>query len=193
MDNVLLMNMVIAGVLMGVGDQLAQSLELYPLMKGKTMFSRSFLLQRDWQRTFRLCFTNGIVLAPLAMKWYALLDGLALPLLVSVLLDQLLWGAVTNSLFYFVTKYLEGESVMNSIVHVRRNVPLTIRAAFYLWPLVQIVNLSMVPLEYRLIVMNIVSVPWSAYLSLKSASAPTTASPGHIKQKGSESESSIEM
>lgn len=153
-------NMVIAGLLMALGDYIAQVLEARTKVKPK---------QAD--RTLRLAMTNAFVLAPMSIAWYSFLDSLELPLLFAVALDQCIWGAITNTTFFTVTKILEGHSLMVSLENARINVPKTLRTAFLIWPFVQIINLSLVPLEYRLVVMNIVNIPWSAYLSLQAASS----------------------
>jgi hypothetical protein len=41
------------------------------------------------------------------------------------------------------------------------------------WPTVQFINMMWVPLQHRILVANLVSIPWTAYLSLKVAAAPT--------------------
>ena len=41
------------------------------------------------------------------------------------------------------------------------------------WPVVQCLNFSIVPLQYRLLFVNVVALGWNAYLSVKTSSNST--------------------
>jgi Mpv17 / PMP22 family len=52
----------------------------------------------------------------------------------------------------------------------------TLKVNWVVWPVLQAVNLSVVPLQYRILYINFCSIFWSAYLSnMASSKAPAAA------------------
>lgn len=58
--------------------------------------------------------------------------------------------------------YLEGESVQKKLE--KAYIP-GLKANWALWPAVQFVNFTYVPLEHRVLIVNIVSLGWNCFLS----------------------------
>ena len=50
----------------------------------------------------------------------------------------------------------------------------TLKVNWVVWPVLQTINMAVVPLQYRLLYVNFCSLFWSAYLS-NMAAAPATA------------------
>ena len=53
----------------------------------------------------------------------------------------------------------------------------TLKVNWVVWPVLQAVNLSVVPAPYRILYINFASLFWSAYLSSQAAGAPPTIAP----------------
>ena len=51
----------------------------------------------------------------------------------------------------------------------------TLKVNWVVWPVLQGINLSVVPLQYRILYINFCSIFWSAYLSNMAASGPAPA------------------
>lgn len=49
----------------------------------------------------------------------------------------------------------------------------TLKVNWVVWPVLQGINFSLVPLQYRLLYINFCSLFWSAYLSNMAAAKPT--------------------
>ncbi|KAM5254128.1 mitochondrial inner membrane protein Mpv17 isoform 3-T4 [Hipposideros larvatus] len=62
---------------------------------------------------------------------------------------------------------LNGLSAQDNWAKLRRDYPDALITNYYLWPAVQLANFYLVPLHYRLAVVQCVAVIWNSYLSWK--------------------------
>jgi protein Mpv17 len=153
-----------------LGDGSAQ----YVGYRSSSMSDEPFVWNR-W-RSFRMGVYGGLWLSPFLHVWYSSLDrfligraimaGRSTLLAVSkVAVDQAV-AAPTNMLaFYTINELMEGHS-LNDVQHTLREkfIP-TMQALWLLWMPVQCVNLTIVPLQQRVLVVNFVGVGWSMFLS----------------------------
>lgn len=63
--------------------------------------------------------------------------------------------------------YFEGESIQKKLK--KAYVP-GLQANWMVWPAVQFINFTYVPLEHRVLVVNIVSLGWNCFLSYLNSS-----------------------
>jgi protein Mpv17 len=90
--------------------------------------------------------------------------------------DQLTWTPVINTAFFFSTTLMATGDVGKSVTQVQDKLWPTLKVNWIVWPILQAVNMSMVPLQYRLLYINVCSLFWSAYLSnMASSKAPAVA------------------
>lgn len=68
------------------------------------------------------------------------------------------------SLMYVSLSVMQGAGVQHGLSVVRARIRDTMKANWCVWPLVQAVNLTFVPVRHQLLIVNLVSIPWSAYL-----------------------------
>ncbi|KAF9896215.1 hypothetical protein BX616_007906, partial [Lobosporangium transversale] len=142
---------------------------------------------QDLARTGRFMFYNFSV-APVIHTWYSFLDkkfpladGQAgkvmstqgsrvartmAPAFKRMVADQALFAPVGLVLMFSGLTVLEGGGVQG-IKHKLDNTFVdTLKTNYMVWPLVQLVNFSMMPLQLRLPFVSAVGIAWNAYLSL---------------------------
>lgn len=108
--------------------------------------------------------------------WFRVLDKLVSkshPLLVQgalkMVIDQGLFCPTFLAVFYAYNALLEERSLA-ALKHKFRHAYIpTLLANYKVWPAVQIINFCLVPLNYRLLFVNVVALGWNAYLSLINA------------------------
>lgn len=122
----------------------------------------------DVARTARMALYGGSVFGPAASSWYSLLQRrvvLSTPrrtMLAQVACDQGLFAPVFIGVFLSSMAVLEGGSPRAKLEHNYRS---AMEANYVVWPAVQMVNFSLVPLQHRVLFVNMVSIAWNSYLS----------------------------
>ncbi|OMH85322.1 Protein SYM1 [Zancudomyces culisetae] len=143
---------------------------------------KGFWSKVDPKQTFRF-FLYGLVFAPVAYRWYSFLDK-RFPfkaLLNSqkskynrdffgtigkrVLCDQVVFAPVAVSAFIVVMGTMEGKTKEQIKESHRLRYKKTLIANYYLWPAVQAINLSVIPLIYRVPFGAVFGVVWNSFLS----------------------------
>jgi hypothetical protein len=101
----------------------------------------------------------------------------------TVIADQLTWTVFINCAFFWSTTVMETGDSSLGIKAIQDKLWPTLKVNWVVWPVLQTINLGFVPLEYRLLYINIASLFWSAYLS-KMAATKTESTPtgGTVKE-----------
>lgn len=81
------------------------------------------------------------------------------------LVVQLTWTIAINSLFFFTSTVMETGDAGKGVAAIQEKLWPTLKVNWVVWPVLQGINMSMVPLQYRLLYINFCSLFWSAYLS----------------------------
>lgn len=157
----LVTNVLSTGFLFGAGDVLAQHIGIHHEPK---LF--------DWARAQRAVIYGAIVFAPLGDKWYKLLARVnvgskASSTVARVALDQCVFAPFIGiPLYYSVMTYMEGhaDAAQHIETKLRTNWWKTLSTNWMVWPVVQTLNFGFVPLNLRLLVVNVVSIGWNCYL-----------------------------
>ncbi|KAB8075428.1 hypothetical protein BDV29DRAFT_107475 [Aspergillus leporis] len=89
--------------------------------------------------------------------------------LAKIVIDQVIGGAWATVLFSMTMGLLRGQEYGVIVDQVRNEFWPLLIAGFKLWPLVSILNFTVVPADKRLLVGSIFGVIWGVYLSLMSA------------------------
>ncbi|KAF6321456.1 mitochondrial inner membrane protein MPV17 [Rhinolophus ferrumequinum] len=149
------------GSLMGLGDVISQQL-----------VERRGLREHQAGRTLTMvCLGCGFV-GPVVGGWYRVLDRLVpgtakVDALKKMLLDQGGFAPCFLGCFLPLVGTLNGLSAQDNWAKLRRDYPDALVTNYYLWPAVQLANFYLVPLHYRLAVVQCVAVVWNSYLSWK--------------------------
>ena len=118
---------------------------------------------------------GGLVFGPCAATWFKILQRYVhfpgkpnATILARVACDQGLFAPTFIGVFLSSMAVLEGSSPSEKL---GRSYGDALRTNYMIWPFVQLVNFKLVPLEHRLLFVNMISIGWNSYLSyLNSAS-----------------------
>jgi protein Mpv17 len=112
---------------------------------------------------------GGCVFGPAATTWYKILQRHVnvagrpnATIAARVAADQLVFAPVFIGVFLSSMALLEGGSPRAKL---RRSYKDALTANYMLWPAAQGVNFKLVPLEHRVLFVNVVSIGWNCYLS----------------------------
>lgn len=117
---------------------------------------------RDFNKTFLAIF------GPIATNWFKFLQNHVvlknknLEMAARVAADQCIVAPLNLGLFLTTMSVLEGTDPKKKI---EANYSTALQKNYMIWPAVQAVNFKLVPLEHRVLVVNIVSLGWNCYLS----------------------------
>ena len=78
---------------------------------------------------------------------------------------QLIWTPPINTLFFLYSNWMVTGSTDAAVQDVQEKLWPTLKVNWVVWPVLQAVNMSVVPLQYRLLYINVCSIFWSAFLS----------------------------
>ncbi|XP_057454881.1 uncharacterized protein LOC130746317 [Lotus japonicus] len=150
--------MVISGVVYSVGDWIAQCFE------GKPLF------EFDRARMFRSGLVGFTLHGSLSHYYYQFCEELfpykgwwVVP--VKVVFDQTAWSAVWNSIYYTVVGFLRFDSPINIFNELRATFFPMLTAGWKLWPFAHLITYGVVPVEQRLLWVDMVELIWVTILS----------------------------
>ncbi|EXJ79087.1 hypothetical protein A1O3_08588 [Capronia epimyces CBS 606.96] len=111
---------------------------------------------------------GGLIFGPAATQWYSFLQKYIhvrsqnATIAARVLADQVVFAPCNMALFLSSMSIMEGSDPKEKLE--KTYLP-GLKANWVLWPAVQAVNFKLVPLEHRVLVVNIVSLGWNCFLS----------------------------
>ncbi|KAI0160570.1 hypothetical protein GGR57DRAFT_387247 [Xylariaceae sp. FL1272] len=159
----LLTQSVTTAVLFAVGDITAQQ-----------VVEKKGLDKHELVRTGRMFAYGGAVFGPAATTWFKILSKkVVLPnknaeIVARVACDQLIFAPTFIGIFLSSMAVLEGSSPAEKL---SKSYFPTLQTNYLLWPWIQLVNFKFVPLQHRVLAVNVVSIGWNAYLSLANSQA----------------------
>ncbi|KAL2823488.1 protein sym1 [Aspergillus cavernicola] len=147
-----------SAVLFGSGDVLAQQL-----------VDRRGFEKHDMARTGRMAFYGGVIFGPAATIWMGFLQRNVVlknskaTIAARVAADQCLFAPTHLTCFLTYMAVLEGK---DPIEKWKSSFLPIYKANLTIWPMVQCFNFAVVPLEYRVLFANVISLGWNCLLSL---------------------------
>ncbi|XP_034943333.1 protein Mpv17 [Chelonus insularis] len=155
------MQAVQAGTLMAIGDQMAQNV----------VEKRKFK-DLDFIRTAQFYAIGFCIGGPATRTWYGILDKYIgskgnTVVLKKVACDQLLFAPT------FIVILLSSIGLMqgNNIDGVKRKISNEYEDIlinnYKIWPLVQLINFKLVPLQYQVLVVQSIAIFWNTYISFR--------------------------
>ena len=109
-----------------------------------------------------------MIFGPAATKWYQFLQkginfkSTNVTIGARVLADQVVFATTNLALFLSSMAIMEGSNPQDKLA---KSYWPGLQANWMLWPAVQAVNFRLVPLEHRVLVVNVVSLGWNCFLS----------------------------
>ena len=86
-------------------------------------------------------------------------------LVVQIVLDSIIFSPVTVSGYLTVRSLLEGTGFAGAKEKCTAKLLGAVMGAWKFWPAVNVINFSIVPMHFRVLYMNVMSVFWSGYLT----------------------------
>ncbi|GIL73673.1 hypothetical protein Vretifemale_3805, partial [Volvox reticuliferus] len=130
------------------------------------------------KRTLAVACFGAIYTGPSAHYWQKFMERLfsgkkdLTTVLQKVLVDQLTYGPVCNVLFMsFATLVLEGKPFSFLLQKIAKDYPGVQLNGWRLWPLAALINYRFVPLQFRVLFINVVAFIWTTFLLLRSKRA----------------------
>ena len=123
--------------------------------------------RHDLTRTGRMALYGGCVFGPGATLWYRFLQRkIAVPgrpnleIVTRVLTDQTVFASTNLFVFLSSMAIMEGK---DPVKRLEDTYLLGLKKNWMVWPVVQFTNFKYVPLQHRVLVVNIVSLGWFHY------------------------------
>ena len=147
---------VLTGALLGTGDILAQQIE-----KDKPY---------NAVRTLKLAGFGLFAIGPVVVTWMNILDKVRFANKFATLgsrlaLDQFAFTPFSLAGFFTGLSLLEGNSWEKTKSKLSDKFESTLKTSWMVWIPVQSVNLSIVPLQHRPLVIQVVALGWNTFLS----------------------------
>ncbi|VVT50628.1 uncharacterized protein SAPINGB_P002827 [Magnusiomyces paraingens] len=151
-------------------------------------------LNIDWVRTAKSVIYGSCIFGPVGTYYYPAIDRIPFPKILQslglvsstkpltskgaqfatqvvpkVLFDQLLFSPCAIAVYYIVMGVFDGMRSWTDIVNERLipNWANTFETNLVVWPTVQFLNFGFIPTNYRLVMVNVVSVGWNAFISFR--------------------------
>lgn len=127
-------------------------------------------LSASARRTLRMMVWGGCFLAPTLHKWFAVVDRIipgsgAVVLGKKIALDMFFFAPQISLAFFVTTKCMEGHLPHEAVDAGLERLPATLQANYSVWPFANMVAFGVVPIQYRILFSNCVSLWWSSFLS----------------------------
>ncbi|KAE8541439.1 protein SYM1 [Cryptococcus gattii VGV] len=127
----------------------------------------------DLPRTARIVTWGGLIFAPTVNLWFRTLERIPIrsrwpATFTRVGLDQFGFAPVILSGFFTAMTFMEGKDFNAAKTKWHESFVPTLQANWMLFIPFQMLNM-LIPLQYRLLAVNAVNIPWNAFLSLQNA------------------------
>lgn len=131
----------------------------------------------DFERLTRF-MAYGFCMAPVQFKWFRFLSNTFPitktsafgPAMKRVAFDQLIFAPFGLGIFFTAMTIAEGGGKRAVANKLRDMYVPSLKANYVVWPVVQVVNFRLMPVQYQLPFVSTIGIAWTAYLSLANAS-----------------------
>eukprot|EP00325_Prymnesiales_sp_UTEX-LB-985_P002750 CAMPEP_0174703182 /NCGR_PEP_ID=MMETSP1094-20130205/7219_1 /TAXON_ID=156173 /ORGANISM="Chrysochromulina brevifilum, Strain UTEX LB 985" /LENGTH=322 /DNA_ID=CAMNT_0015901065 /DNA_START=137 /DNA_END=1105 /DNA_ORIENTATION=+ len=155
-----------------VGDVLAQYIQmrtqirLSALKRTDSLSGCTVITSMSPWRYTRSGIVGLVVLGPLAHYYYELMAAFHdVPVICKIAIDQTLYLAFYNTVYYILLGLLTGRSLMDVARKYRSQFWPLLIAGWKLWPAVGLITYSFIPTEHRVLFVDTVELVYSAMLS----------------------------
>uniref|UniRef100_A0A1B6EVZ7 Mitochondrial inner membrane protein Mpv17 n=1 Tax=Cuerna arida TaxID=1464854 RepID=A0A1B6EVZ7_9HEMI len=148
------------GIIMGSADIIAQ-----------TLIEKRNFNGIEWNRCARYA-SIGLLIGPTVGIWYRVLEyqfgsGGVKVLFKKIACDQLIFAPIFLGCLMFTIDTLKGTPMQEIREDLKHNYPEVLLSNYKVWPFVQVINFYFVPLHFRVLFVQMISVMWNTYLSWK--------------------------
>ncbi|KAH8919135.1 hypothetical protein BT69DRAFT_1285105 [Atractiella rhizophila] len=126
--------------------------------------------EHDWMRTLRFGVYSGLIFAPTANRWHALLNRIQYPsmaktLVVRLIPDALIFSPLATTMFFYGMGTLEGRKWGDIQRRLSENMIPLIQKQWIVFGPAVCINFTVVPLYARPPFMNLIGLLWMTYLA----------------------------
>ncbi|PNF14816.1 Protein Mpv17 [Cryptotermes secundus] len=151
-----------SSILMGLGDIISQA-----------AFEGRGIKDIDKGRAIRFAGIGLFFTGPVLQLWYMKLAKLKAKSLYAVtakkvVADQLVAAPMVLFTIMSSVYLMEGHTVEQTKEKLKNDYCEVLLTNYKVWPLVQFVNFSLVPVNFQVLLVQIVAIFWNTYVSLKS-------------------------
>lgn len=150
------------GLIAGTGDILAQT-----VVEGKKLHDVDLL------RTAKFSSIGALFIGPSLHVWYSTLERIVAknqPLLRRTLkkmaVDQICFAPIFGAAVTIVISAANGSTTEEIKKRMQNEYISLLKTNYLLWPAAQLINFSVVPLQYQVIFAQFVALFWNMYLSM---------------------------
>ncbi|XP_055971537.1 peroxisomal membrane protein 2 [Sorex fumeus] len=152
-----------SGILSALGNFLAQVIK-------KRRKKENFSQKLDISGPLRYAIYGFFFTGPLSHFFYLFLEHwippeVPLAGVKRLLLDRLVFAPAFLLVFFFVMNFLEGKDAAAFAARTRTGFWPALQMNWRVWTPVQFININYVPLQFRVLFANLVSLFWYAYLA----------------------------
>jgi solute carrier family 25 (mitochondrial citrate transporter), member 1 len=169
-------NMVLGGIIAGVGDIVCQRMfpTDKPLSTTTTTSSQPQEPEINYRRTFEMTLIRSFVMAPFLYVYFPFLARLVPGqdfhrVFLRVCADQAIGSPVSTSLVFAAACTLQGHPE-DTLKRITENLIPTWKTGATYWPIVHSINFKFVPVPHQPLVAHVMSVYWNVILSYYSNS-----------------------
>lgn len=150
-----------AGILMGLGDQIAQNF----IDNSRTI---------DYIRTMQFAGIGLFISGPATRTWYGILDKYVgskgyFVAVKKVACDQLFFAPTFIGVLLVIVGICQGKDIERLKIKLANEYTDILMNNYKLWPMIQLVNFSLVPLHYQTLVVQSVALLWNSYVSYRTS------------------------
>ena len=144
-------------------------------------------LHHNGRRTLRMG-VMGVIIGPIQRTWFLTLERFIPPtskiqIVKKLIVDQLVYGPFIIFSFYSLSGALAGNSLNDVKLMLQERYLKTVFTGYKVWPFVQAINFTFVPLQNRANFVQAVGLCWNMYLSWM-ANRPVTSAPTVYESSG---------
>jgi hypothetical protein len=129
----------------------------------------------DYKRSCHVAITGFVWSGPVTHNWYSILEKIVTiknpigGLVARIVLDAIIFSPVTVCGYFTCRSILEGSGVAGIRDKLSSRFVTAVTGAWKFWPAANIFNFGLVPVEFRVLYSNVLSLFWTGYLTLLNA------------------------
>lgn len=170
-----LTNAIMTGALFGIGDIGAQV--FFPKSSNQPPTAQDIKYTEpsyDIPRTVRAVVYGSMIFSFIGDKWYRILNKVQLKgrnptgwanMALKVGVDQLGFAPLGLPFYFGCMSLLEGKGLCAAREKIKSQWWDTLKTNWCIWPIFQLANFSLVPVQHRLLAANVVAIFWNTFLS----------------------------
>ena len=130
----------------------------------------------DFTRSLHVAIVGFVWSGPVTHNWYSILEKIVTiknpigGLIARIILDAIIFSPVTVTGYFACRSILEGSGMAGIRDKLSTRFVPAVTGAWKFWPAANVINFGLVPIEFRVLYMNVLSLFWTGYLTLLNAS-----------------------